>query len=321
MSQQNSQITSPIITEEEQQKILENFEEYQKILKNIKKQKEKEEKEKIQIEIKHKKENHISQRLGEINIRQQEMFYPEGIDQQNHREIIQQERFYPEEVDQRKELYPENRRYEKEWKEFREGNLQENNKTRSIERKRNTCSNCNKEGHYFQDCPEIECEICRKKGHIKRFCPERICGICDKKGHLERDCKNQRIINDLGKEFSFRKNFEENGYQQNNTLEFAQKITKGYERKIKGYLFRNKNITNEIIENARIRHFEWLSITDPEQQSKYKYHCEREQCSRPLKNLHYMQILDRIVCRSCEKIFATQIYEEYLEKTRGLVND
>nr|CAG8560582.1 13927_t:CDS:2 [Entrophospora candida] len=198
-----------------------------------------------------------------------------GLNNNITSEIIQQERFYPEEIDQRKELYPENRRYEKEWKEFREGNPRENNKTHLIERKRNTCSNCNEEGHYFQDCPEVECGICRKKGHIKRFCPERICGICDKKGHLERDCKNQRIINDLGKEFSL-ENCKEISYekdlkdhhshkicnnchkniqrkeekkleylqkeekerikrknQEYETLEFAQKITKRYERKIK----------------------------------------------------------------------------------------
>nr|CAG8452285.1 13202_t:CDS:2 [Entrophospora candida] len=54
----------------------------------------------------YKKENYVLQRLGETS-------------QQN---IAQQEKFYPEEINQQNRLYPENKIYEKEWRDFKERN-------------------------------------------------------------------------------------------------------------------------------------------------------------------------------------------------------
>src|SRR5439155_2835718 len=215
---QTNGTVSPIISEQEQEKILRNFEEYEKIFIQLKEQKKKEKEMMIRKRIE-EKESEIQNLEKQIE------------KEKNERDTLIEE--LEEVIEQQNNLYPENGN-DQEWREFKNGNQQEsNNKWEGItqtprktvqfqqnnginQRKKNMCSNCNIEGHYFQNCPYIECSLCKKKGHIGRFCPERMCQICNQKGHIERDCNQnynnqRRIQNDIGKEFSFGEKFERNG--------------------------------------------------------------------------------------------------------------
>ena len=229
---QTNGTVSPIISEQEQEKILRNFEEYEKILIQLKEQKKKEKEMMIRKRIEEKEseiQNLEKQIEKEKNERDTLIEELEEIIGTTKIIITPEKRI----IEQQNNLYPENGN-DQEWREFKNGNQQEsNNKWEGIpqtprktvqfqqnnginQRKKNMCSNCNIEGHYFQNCPYIECSLCKKKGHIGRFCPERMCQICNQKGHIERDCNQnynnqRRIQNDIGKEFSFGEKFERNG--------------------------------------------------------------------------------------------------------------
>src|SRR5207237_1054880 len=163
-----------------QERILNNLEEYEKILNHLKEQRKKE------------KEMNIRKRIEE-----------KELEIQNLEDQIKKEK------DERNTLF-------KELEELIGIKIIIATEKNKKQKKRNTCSNCGIEGHYLQDCPMIECKICNKKGHIMKFCSERICKICNRKGHIEVNCEQydpnyanrRRIQNDIGEEFLFGKRFE-----------------------------------------------------------------------------------------------------------------
>ena len=229
-AQENQQKTvSPIITEQEQERMLNNLEEYEKILNHLKEQRKKEKEMNIRKRIEEKEleiqnlEDQIKKEKDERNTLFKELEELIGIKIIIAPENSKQQQEKPNEINtddlekqHQNNLYPENGNHS-EWGEFKNGSQQnyyskweeiprihrtENNLEKRIqwknqqgqqnngfERKRNTCSNCGIEGHYLQDCPMIECKICNKKGHIMKFCSERICKICNRKGHIEINCE------------------------------------------------------------------------------------------------------------------------------------
>ena len=238
---QTNGTVSPIISEQEQEKILQNFKEYEKILTQLKEQKKREKEMKIRTKIQQKEEeiqaleNQIKKEKGERNMLLEEL---EGITEfkiditteknttRTSTPIQEKNRYFPEQNN----LYPENGNNE-EWNDFKNGSYREPKtngwgripeeprfQNNQYTRKEKGCLNCGIKGHYLQDCPMIKCNICKRNGHIMRFCPDRICRICNRKGHMEVECEQfdpnynnrKRIQNDIGKEFSFGEKFERN---------------------------------------------------------------------------------------------------------------
>jgi len=195
-----SNVPSPIITEQEQLKILANFKEYEKILNILKEQKKKEKEAQIRKEIL-EKEKEIEQLEEELRKKKEEKFELESqliIEKEQNYLINQQKKPKEVAIPEKTNLYLENGDHEN-WNNFKNGKeFQQNNgwgtpyKQKRFEPRKNMCSNCDKEGHYFQNCPNVECGHCRGLGHIQRYCPEKTCEKCGDKGHIPRDCKSER---------------------------------------------------------------------------------------------------------------------------------
>lgn len=65
-------------------------------------------------------------------------------------------------------------------------------------RRKGPCHKCKQMGHYFYECPEIECKKCGQNGHTGQDCGKKsqtkktehakVCSICDADDHVARKC-------------------------------------------------------------------------------------------------------------------------------------
>src|SRR4051794_11980770 len=75
-----------------------------------------------------------------------------------------------------------------------------------------SCSKCEKNGHWIKECPEIRCFNCNKMGHFKNDCKEKKqiqYFNCQEVGHKSPDCpkKDKRTKADKkGKDTNVRTN-------------------------------------------------------------------------------------------------------------------
>ncbi|MED6206486.1 hypothetical protein PIB30_027143 [Stylosanthes scabra] len=67
------------------------------------------------------------------------------------------------------------------------------------------CRHCNRSGHLFLECPNIECRKCKQKGHIATNCSAQFCYYCKKPVHLINACPTRPPRPDLNKTHSHSK--------------------------------------------------------------------------------------------------------------------
>ena len=80
-----------------------------------------------------------------------------------------------------------------------------------------------------------------------------------------------------------------------------------YREKFKTYLWHNANKRYQPqVVQARNKHFNWISVDNPQ---SYKYHCERQDCFRPLKSSHVEQVLNKLYCRPCSRTESLKLYK------------